>query len=809
MKLTDIIGRQAKNHPLVIVIVISIITIALLFPLSKLEFSTDLKNFEPKSKIVRANRTIEKGFSGATSYTGFISEAKDGNIFKKEILLDLERIEKKIKQDKKVKKYLVPNPSESIFSLVGPIKVQLAEMGTSLSKANQDQINQAVRTLFKSDKKKQLKSFVSDDLKLEEELKAKVLMAQIKVDKQISEETLEDIELEIAEIIEANNSKQIKTYTLSETVFRKAIDDGAKESQPLFLISLAVIIIVLSLTFRTVSDVVLSLLALPMVFIITFGLVSLFNVTTSIASFFAPILILGLGIDYGIHILLRYREERYRGESPGEATYMTAHFVGIALVLTTITTAAAFFSNIVSDLPGVRGFGAMVGLGVISAYVVMAIFLPSLKLILDRFLIRHHWERKREEPKVTLSTKRLSDFLGALTKVSIKHPYIVIILTVIGTAGAIYGATQVESKFAVREMAPKKSPALKAMDFQDDNFSSSSGVPSSILLEGDVTQPKVLEALSEVTDNMKDDERTVKMNGDPKVQHIGVYVEVLTKTSQYDPRLAFLKLTDKDESGFPDTKSQVEKAYDYLYENGLGDEISARDIKQLIHQNKDGNYDRAQVKISSRNVLESGAIKEVRAELVENKKPLNKISDVEATVTGELIVGDQIADKMTATMLVSMLISLLITALVLVIVFFSFKYGLVALVPVCLVAVWTIGSMYLLKYDLNVLTVSIAAIAIGLGIDYSIHITQRYREELMRQNDIRKALTTAVAHTGAALLSAAATTMLAFGVLAFSDMDVFRRFGIMGGIMIAYSFIAAVLILPVLLSQVDRFIYKD
>ena len=140
----------------------------------------------------------------------------------------------------------------------------------------------------------------------------------------------------------------------------------------------------------------------------------------------------------------------------------------------------------------------------------------------------------------------------------------------------------------------------------------------------------------------------------------------------------------------------------------------------------------------------------------------------------------------------------------LLLVFWSFRYGSVTMVPVGLVTIWLLGTMHLLGIGFNIVTILIGAISIGVGIDYSIHITHRYREERRAGRVKDEAVRNTLTSTGLALFSSAMTTMLGFVVLMFASFKVFVAFGVLTMVMILFSLVAAVVVLPTLLLLVDR-----
>jgi predicted RND superfamily exporter protein len=107
--------------------------------------------------------------------------------------------------------------------------------------------------------------------------------------------------------------------------------------------------------------------------------------------------------------------------------------------------------------------------------------------------------------------------------------------------------------------------------------------------------------------------------------------------------------------------------------------------------------------------------------------------------------------------------------------------------------------MYVARLNLNMLTATIAAIAIGVGIDFSIHFTERFRQEKSIKTDKHESLIAASRTTGTALFGTALSTALGFTVIAFAPMPIISTFGMLTAVMIALSFLMTLLVLPSLL----------
>jgi predicted RND superfamily exporter protein len=133
----------------------------------------------------------------------------------------------------------------------------------------------------------------------------------------------------------------------------------------------------------------------------------------------------------------------------------------------------------------------------------------------------------------------------------------------------------------------------------------------------------------------------------------------------------------------------------------------------------------------------------------------------------------------------------------------SLYFALVTIVPIGLVVSWLYAFMYLAGFHLNFVTATVAAVSIGVGIDYSIHMTQRFREERRRYTEPAGALRAAARGTGTALAGSAASSMAGFAVMSFAPMPLFSTYGIITATMIFLAAGASLLVLPSLLLLVD------
>jgi hypothetical protein len=163
-------------------------------------------------------------------------------------------------------------------------------------------------------------------------------------------------------------------------------------------------------------------------------------------------------------------------------------------------------------------------------------------------------------------------------------------------------------------------------------------------------------------------------------------------------------------------------------------------------------------------------------------------------LTGKPVTRFIAGDKMQSEMQSSLFLGSLFVLITLSIGFRSVKQAMVSLTPILLVVVWLYGLIYAFGYSLNIVTVTIATISLGVGIDYCIHVTERYREEKEKGKNHQQALHGVGGACALALVGSAVSDVAGFAIIATSSMGLFNTFGLFSAIMIVLSLIASLVI---------------
>jgi len=577
----------------------------------------------------------------------------------------------------------------------------------------------------------------------------------------------------------------------------------------LFPIAVLAIVAILLLIYRDLLDTLMGLMGLGIAIIWMYGFGTALGFAFNPMTMIVPIILLGLGIDYSIHLVMRYREERAEGEDPQSATKKTMLSVGEALVLATVTTVIAFLSNVTSSMQAIAEFGILTAVGIISSFVVMVMLIPATKVLRDARNERKGKENKHYQKKVH-SKFSAGRFNSAVGKITHKAPWAVIGVALLVTAAAGYGAISLKTTFNLNDFLPESMDVAKDINFLSNEFNITSGSTAQILVKGELTDPSSIIAMESSIIAMADVEGVLHHgeNADAS-SFLSVMYDFATNStgpSYVDPNYneTFAMMYDGvfESSGGTAhirpsaTVTEVNVLVGMMY---MG-EGSAASMVQVLVPSDEGYASVIMVNIDPN--LEGVQIEQLNEDLKVTVQPM-KDAGLTAVVTGEIILTQMVMKELnisqTQSLITTLVASLLIMTLVMWILRRSFILGALATIPVALCVVWMWGTMYAVGIPMNVMTLMIASLTVGMGVTYGIHVTHRFVEEIHAHEDIEMAVDNAVGKTGVSLLGAAMTTVVGFGIIAFSILPPIQEFGMITAIAITYSFVASVFVLPAFL----------
>ncbi|WP_435333134.1 MMPL family transporter [Haloarchaeobius sp. TZWWS8] len=636
----------------------------------------------------------------------------------------------------------------------------------------------------------------------------------------VAEKTIQT-QLEMQDLAEEVSQSSDDDYIVfGFGVISQEIDQSMADSLAIVgPLALLFVLLTLLVAYRDIVDIVLGLVGIVFALVWTFGVMGWFDIAFNQIMIAVPVLLIGLSIDYAIHIFMRHREERLDDGTPsdvrGSMRYALAG-VGIALLWVTATTVIGFLSNLTSPLSAIADFGIVSSWGIIAALAIFGAFIPALKVEADELLESYGFDRKKRA--FGTGGGRFSEVLKVGSTLAKTAPVVVILVALAISAAGAYGGSQVDTSFAQEDFiadepadwmyelpgpfAPGEYSAKQNLDYVNDHFQREDS-KAEVLIRGGVTDPRTLQALADAQRDIDDGEYETPFagaSGEVATRSpLTVMADVAAQNESFNQTLAN---ADTDGDGVPDRN--VKQVYDELFA------VAPDEAGGVIYRTDDGGYEAVRLVVP---VAGDAATKTVTAEM------RGIASDIVAgsPATGEQVIatGSPVVNEVVQNDLLETVIQSLVITLVAVFVFLMLAYritegsatlGIVTLLPVALSVAWILGTMYLIGMPFNVLTGMITSLTVGLGVAYSIHVSERFNLELDRRGDQWEAMDRTITGTGGALLGSAATTVGGFGVLSFAIFPALQQFGVITALTIIYAFLASVLVLPSLLVVWHRYV---
>ncbi|WP_159900272.1 efflux RND transporter permease subunit [Salinirussus salinus] len=585
-------------------------------------------------------------------------------------------------------------------------------------------------------------------------------------------------------------------------------------------VALLLILLVLAFSYRDLVDILVGFTGVVLSVLWMFGILGWLGIPAGMSLIIGPVLIVGLSVDYGLHVFMRYREERSQDESIHDPMARGLTSLVAALGLVTLTAVVGFLSNTANELAVIRQLGVAISLGVVSTFVVSVTLVPALKVTVDGLLERVGLDRRKAPLGKTGWLEGVLRRGASLARRA--APVVVVLALVVGAAGAVAWADLDRQSvqqgdggvaewkqdlpgplaWEVAEEANERAYVADHYRAADEDARSRSNV----LVEGAVTDPAALEAVQAVHETASETAVVYQQSGSGATP-VTSPLTVMAAVAEEDPAFAeTLAAADTDDDGVPDRN--LEGVYDALY-------AAAPDrASQVIDRaGTAGDGDAAGAEYRSLRVVvpvQPDATITVQADGMHSLAAAADGHDgVSATAAGSATLQEaglsQTADSILMTLVLALGAVGVLLTLVYRLVAGSASLGAVTAVPVTLVTALVVGGMWLFEVPLTLLTALLLSLVIGVGIDYNIHVSDRFVHERERGRSVHDALVEATTGTGGALLGSTLTSAGAFSALLLHPHPQFQSFGTLVVLAMVTSFVVAVFVLPSMLALWARY----
>ena len=541
------------------------------------------------------------------------------------------------------------------------------------------------------------------------------------------------------------------------------------------------IILTLWLIFKNLKWVAMPLIGCATSVIIMIGLLGLlgWKVTVISSNFIALMLILNMAMN--IHLTVRFLQlkKEFPSMSKNEAVFEASKKMMLPILYTVLTTICAFLSLIFSGIKPIMDFGLMMTLGLIVSLIVTFLLLPSL---LNIFSTDKEINLKDTEKSLITS---LLGYIAKKSRIFLFGSTIFIIgLSIIGIA-----KLQVENSFI--NYFNKDTEIYKGMKKIDDDLGGTTPLdiilkfPTKQKIEKDDQFSEWEEDIDENEDKSKYWFTRDKMD---KILKVHDYLDSLPEIGKVLSFGSILRVAEDL------NKKELQSLEIAVLYSKIPEEIKQEIISPYISVENNEARISVRIKDSLKDLRRNDLINKINSEI--NTLGLN---NKEYKLAGVLIIFNNLLQSLFKSQILTLGIVMLGIFIMFLILFRNTALSIIGVVPNFLAAFFILGIIGLMNIPLDMMTITIAAITIGIAVDNSIHYIYRFKEEFKKIKSYDKTLDRCHSTVGIAILNTSITIVFGFSILILSNFIPTIYFGIFTGIAMLLAMISVLTLLPRLL----------
>jgi hypothetical protein len=504
---------------------------------------------------------------------------------------------------------------------------------------------------------------------------------------------------EVKEQVEALNLPE-KVYFAGGPMMVAAIADLISTDLTMLLpIAFILIALVLYLGFRTKRGVILPLMTSAIAIVWAMGIMSMAGYEMSMVTNNIPIILLAVGSAYTIHVLNRIKLEREKDEK--QALIKAVTYIIVPVTLAGLTTAVGFISFIFGAyLTMIQSFGIFTALGTLFALLLSIFFVPALFSIMRP--LKHRPGIRGKNPQDTFMVNYL---LSPLKNLLYRHPRNILYTWGILILISIVGIFMIKRNVNIQDYFKKNNPAYVAEEIMSEKFGGSK--PVFVLFTGDMHDPEVLQLMMKMEEYMEES------------PHVLSAMSVADLIAQMNGVMSGVERV-------PDERDKIEQLWFLLDGQEYVERYVSYELDEGIILSKFTSSDNRDKKVFKRHMEEF---------IAEHSSEKYKIE-----VTGMPFVDLTMDKSLIRSQFGSLSIAIVFMIILVGVILRSLYKGIYATVPIVAAIIILFGFMGFTGISLNIATVLVASVALGIGIDYSIHIISHFNHTYEKVGDIYRAV---------------------------------------------------------------------
>lgn len=737
-----------KPYRYFLIVIPVIIFIAFLIPLKNAKINPDLMRYTPQGTESKLN--IEKTEDVFGKYDPVLVVFKADDIIDGDVLEKLSSIHDEISDDEMFSEVISVFASKHIRSQDG---FMLVDPAINIIPENKEE-KEALRAYVKS-------NTLAYKLLVSEDFKYTVMIIN-------PEEGFTDSEIitKVEEIV--TNTWGEKNYDITGMLYLRDVVQEKATRDLMFLMPLALLIMIvfLFISFREKRGVFLPMLVVIFSTGISMGLMPLLGYELSLIAVLVPILMISTANNYGVHIISKYQELNalHPERSMDQIVKESVNSLSKPILLTGLTTIAGVLGLLVHIMEPAVQMGVVCSIGIAFALYLSLYFLPAILIGMKKGKPQKSFNGQRNSP-----INKLLKYASSL--VLTKSKAIIIVFSSVFVLAAV-GTTRLEVSINNEKLMPASHSIRKATEVMNTYFGGTKTI--SVMFEGDIKSPEVINDMVKLEEIVKQFPQTGNVNS------LASILKIMSKALN-DP-------SDPAYDKIPESRDGIAQYIEFY--NMSGD---PEDFEKFV----DFNFEKAIVNIQfhAENMKEYNEVAYAIHDFCEN-------SEHAKFESGISLVEKDMAISIAQGQIYSLILAFTAILILLWMIFRSFKMGLIGCIPLIFTIVSNFGLMGWMGIRLDIATSLLSSVAIGIGVDYTIHLFWRIKSELELGKPLTEAIDICLRNTGRGIAINAFSVMIGFSVLFLSGIIMLKTFGFLILFSLLLCLLCALILIPAILIRI-------
>jgi hypothetical protein len=577
------------------------------------------------------------------------------------------------------------------------------------------------------------------------------------------------------QVSEKYNASDFQIYMAGSPVVTHFLKRSMMSDMRKFMVlAIAAVAILLFVMFRRISGVFLPLVIVILSLLSTIGIMALAGVAIKVPTQILPSFLLAVGVGTSVHILAIFYQRFQQTNDKEEAIAYALGHSGLAVVMANVTTASGLLSFATSEVAPVADLGLFAGIGVLLTFVNTLVLLPAVIAIVPVAERRQN----RSQSKNTFMDR----FLSGISHFSTTHPVSILIVSFLIVGLSIFAALQIRFSHDVLRWFPEKNEIRQATEKIDHELRGSLNLEVIIDTgrENGLYEPALLKRIDKATAYTESLELEDLFVG--KAWSVSTILKEINQA---------LNENRPDYYAIPQNRDLVAQEF-LLFENSGSD-----DLEDVV----DSQFSKARFTIKGpfKDAVKYNRFIDTVSSYFDDNFP-----EATITLTGMMALLSSTISHAIISMARSYGIALVVITALMIILIGRIRIGLLSMIPNLAPILLMLGVIGATPFKMDLFTMMVASIAIGLAVDDTIHFMHNFRRYYEQSGDPKQAVYETLHTTGRAMLVTTIALSIGFFIFVFASMNNLFAFGLLTAFTILMALVADYLVAPALMVLVNR-----